>query len=94
LSLFTDKQKAPDFNVKDAVRGDKLRFDLPALKDGRIYRLQISTPEGKVVYTHVFDRKQNLPVRAIAYNEPAGDWKATLTDVASGLTTKAQFTVK
>ncbi len=94
LSLFTQKQKAPSFSVANAVRGDKLKFALPALKDGRIYRLQISTPDGKNVFTHVFDRAQNLPVRAIAYNEPAGTWKATLTDVASGLTTKVQFTVK
>ena len=94
LSLFTQKQKAPSFNVAAAARGDKLKFALPALKNGRIYRLQISTPDGKNVYTHVFDRAQNLPVRAIAYNEPAGVWKAALTDVASGLTTKVQFTVK
>ena len=94
LSLFTQKQKAPSFSVKDAARGDKLNFALPALKDGRVYRLQVSTPDGKKVYTHVFDRKQNQPVRAIAYNEPAGTWKAALTDVASGLTTNVQFKVK
>lgn len=94
FSLFTQKQKAPQFGVANAKRGDKLNFRLPALKDGRVYRLEITAPNGRKVYTHVFDRNQIKPVRTIAYNEPAGKWKAALTDVATGLTTTAQFMVK
>ena len=82
------------FRIKDTARGEKLQFTLPTLVDGRVYRLEIMTPDGKLAYRHVFDRKQIMPVRSIAYNEPAGTWNAALTDVATGLTTKVQFKVK
>lgn len=93
-SLFTEKQKAPMFRIKDTARGKKIPFSFPALTDGRVYRLEIMYPNGKLAFRHVFDRKQIIPVRSIAYNEPAGTWNAALTDVATGLTTKLQFKVK
>ncbi|MBQ9772412.1 MAG: beta-galactosidase [Lentisphaeria bacterium] len=94
FSIFKTKQTAPAFAVADAKKGEFLKFRLPKLSDGRVYRLELNDPSGKEVYQCVFDRKEIAPVRAIAYTDKAGRWTAKLTDIATGLSTTINFEVK
>ncbi|MBQ7402238.1 MAG: beta-galactosidase [Lentisphaeria bacterium] len=94
FSVFREKQSAPEFGVANGTKGAFLKFRLPALKNGRVYRLELRDPSGKEVYQCVFDRQEIAPARAIAYTEQSGTWKAILTDIATGLSTTRKFEVK
>ncbi|MBR4663376.1 MAG: beta-galactosidase, partial [Lentisphaeria bacterium] len=93
-SLFRAEQKVPDFGIAPLRRGEWLKLRLPAPVSGRVYRLQLMDPAGKKIWTSVFDRAENAPKRAISYSEPAGQWTAVLTDVATGLSKTIRFEVK
>ena len=93
-SLFQTEQKAPDFGIASLRRGEWLKFRLPAPVSGRVFRLELMDPAGKKIWTSVFDRAENAPKRAISYSEPAGQWTAVLTDVATGLSKTIRFEVK
>ena len=93
-SLFGTEQHAPDFDIAPLRRGEWLKLRLPAPVSGRVYRLQLMDPAGKKIWTSVFDRAENAPKRAISYSEPAGQWTAVLTDVATGFRKTVRFEVK
>ena len=92
-SLFEKEQKAPVFNIQNTRQGAPVKFTLPPFVDGRIYRLELFAPDGKAVYSCVYDRAANAPNRIISYSEPVGTWSAKLTDVATGLNTNIKFEV-
>lgn len=92
-SIFSEKQKEPDFSIAGGARGGRLAFSGPALVSGRVYRLELTDPAGQIRRTFVFDRAEKAPVIRIAYNEPAGRWKAVLTDIATGLRKTTNFEV-
>ena len=94
FSVFKTKQTAPKFAVANAKKGEFLKFKLPALSSGRVYRLELNDPSGTEVYQCVFDRKEIAPYRAVAYTDKAGKWTAKLTDIATGLSTTTTFEVK
>ena len=94
FSIFKTPQTAPKFSVANAVRGERVKIALPAMKTGRVYRLEMMDPNGKEVYQAVFDRKEIAPDCAIAYTEKTGKWSMKLTDIATGLSTTTTFEVK
>ena len=94
FSIFKTPQTAPKFSVANTVRGERVKIDRPALKTGRVYRLEMMDPAGKEVYQAVFDRKEIAPDCAIAYTEKPGKWSMKLTDIATGLSTTTTFEVK
>ena len=93
-TLFESKQVAPSFSVADAKLGGEVSFTPPALAAGRMYNLTIRDAAGAVRWQFVFDRTANLPRRLfVALNEKTGEWRATLTDCATGLKTERTFAV-
>ncbi len=93
-TLFNEKQSAPDFSIAPAKQGEMLKFGLPKLVSGRVYRLELCDPSGNPVWSAVFDREEKRPARPVSYSEPAGTWSAKLTDVATGLSKNIKFEVK
>ena len=94
FSVFKKPQIAPVFSVAKTARGERVKINLPALKPGRVYRLEMMNADGKEVYQAVFDRKEIAPDCAIAYTEKPGKWSMKLTDIATGLSTTKTFEVK
>jgi len=93
-SVFDVQQTAPEFAVKSAVRGKEVLWQHPALKKGRIYRLDIFDANGKQLRELVFDTPENRPLWAFALNAATGQYTAKLTDVATALSTVCKFELK
>ncbi|MBO7721195.1 MAG: beta-galactosidase [Kiritimatiellae bacterium] len=87
-TVFEVKQEAPDFEISGAAPGGEAVFRPPPLVPGRFLHLEITDAAGAVRRSVVFDRKENLPRRLfVGVDEPRGEWRAVLTDCATGLKT-------
>ncbi len=93
-SVFKVKQNAPEFAVTEAVRGKEVKWQHPELKKGRIYRLDVYDKSGKKLREMVFDDIVNRPLWAFPLNMEVGIYSATLTDVASNLSSTVKFELK
>ena len=92
-SVFAEKQSAPCFVVTSAVRGKEVQWQHPELKKGRIYRLDVFDKDGKKLRDMIFDTAENRPLWAFPLNAEAGKYRAILTDVATNLSTTAEFMI-
>ena len=105
FASFAAEQKPPPLRLSatTASPGAALNLDLSGFAPGQVLLLQVRDPQGRLVWkrseavTHeVFEvnpREKTRPIH-FAYTAPAGKYTVTLTDVATGLSSKANVELR
>lgn len=97
LAVFPELQREPVLlpGRPQLPRGSRQTFDLSGLPAGRVYFLQLHSPDGheQLTRNQVFDTAKAGPVLTLpfSFDDQPGTWTCTLQDVATGLTTRAAF---
>ncbi|MBO7722096.1 MAG: hypothetical protein J6T01_06800, partial [Kiritimatiellae bacterium] len=98
---FTAEQKLPEYPADrcEIAAGEKVNFETKALRKGSVYRLTVSDPEGKAIKCRerliCADPVKEPKIEVqFPYNDRAGGYSVSLTDIATGLTGVSKINVK